>query len=115
MATSTWPAGEVVGAGGVLDGSVVLRGNGDPTMRNRFLNQKNPNTVLRGWIARLVSLGIKRVNGDFVIDASAFGWEQDQYPEAWDASHRNHAYATLPSALALTENPLRVSVKPSSQ
>lgn len=106
---------DVLGAGGVLGGTVVLRSNGDPTMRNRFLSQKNPNSVLRGWIAGLVSMGIKRVNGDFVIDASAFGWEQDQYPEAWDASHRNHAYAMLPSALALNENLLRVSVKPSSQ
>ncbi|MCH8332407.1 D-alanyl-D-alanine carboxypeptidase/D-alanyl-D-alanine-endopeptidase [Candidatus Sumerlaeota bacterium] len=102
-------------AGETLNGSVVLRGDGDPTLSSQYLDRKNPASILRGWIARLAGRGLRRVNGDLIIDASAFGDEQDSYPVAWDLSHRNHAYAPLPSALALNGNLLRVTVRPAQR
>lgn len=101
-------------ATGAVSGSLVLRSNGDPTMDSRYLSDRNPASVLRGWISGLKQAGIKRFDGDCIIDASAFGVDQDMYPEAWDESYRFHSYANPPSAIPLAENLLRVSVKPST-
>lgn len=100
-------------ATGVVKGNAILRSNGDPTMTDRFINQRNPATVLKGWIGEMASMGVKKIDGDFILDASAFGAGQDAYPEVWDVSHRPYSYAAIPSALALNRNLLRVSVRPS--
>lgn len=101
-------------ASGILNGSLVLRSNGDPTLSSRYLNQKNPVSVLRGWIAAVAGRGIRRVTGDFVIDASAFGPDQGRYPAVWDPRHKQHAYAPLSTAIALNKNLIRISVRASS-
>jgi D-alanyl-D-alanine carboxypeptidase/D-alanyl-D-alanine-endopeptidase (penicillin-binding protein 4) len=106
--------GKLDPATGSVSGSLVLRSNGDPTMASRYLSDRNPASVLRGWIADLKKLGIKKIEGDCVIDASAFGPDQDVYPAAWDQSYRTHSYANPPSAIALNENLIRVSVNPAS-
>ncbi len=98
--------------GNLLLASAVLRSNGDPTMDARYLGQKNPASVIRGWIQKLAATGVRRLQGDFVIDASAFGAEQDTRPAAWGSDHMNQSYAPLPSALALSQNLLEVAVQP---
>lgn len=105
--------GKLDRATGTVNGTLVLRSNGDPTMESRYLNEKNPAAVLRGWIDGMVKSGIKKIDGDCIIDASAFGPEQDSYPDAWDDSHRNYSYAMLPSAIAFNQNLLHVMVRPS--
>lgn len=99
---------------GAVTANVVLRSAGDPTMDERFLSQKNPATVLRGWIGELARKGVRRINGDFIIDASAFGAEQDRHPSAWNDDHIGQSYATYPSAIALNRNLLQVTVNPTS-
>jgi len=95
-----------------ITANVVLRSNGDPTMDSRYLNQKNPAAVIRGWIKDLARSGVKRVQGEFIIDASAFGSEQDMRPAAWGSDHLNQSYAPLPSAIAIGQNLLEVAVEP---
>lgn len=99
---------------GALTASVVLRSAGDPTMNERFLKQKNPATLVREWIRELGKRGVQRIQGDFIIDASAFGADQDRHPEAWGTDHIGRSYATYPSAIALNDNLLQITVNPSS-
>ncbi|MBI1783772.1 D-alanyl-D-alanine carboxypeptidase/D-alanyl-D-alanine-endopeptidase [Candidatus Sumerlaeota bacterium] len=99
---------------GRITASAVLRSNGDPTLSPRYLNQKNPATQICEWIKGLKKAGISRLQGDFVIDASAFGSEQDVHPEAWGEDHIGQSYAPLPSAIALNDNILRVTVEAGS-
>lgn len=67
---------------GVLDGSLVIVGTGDPTFSGRFLY--NPRDVFRAWADSLIAHGITRVAGGIVAVDTAFraptlgaGW-------AWD-------------------------------
>lgn len=100
---------------GVLTATAVLRSNGDPTMRDRYLGGANPATVIREWIRKLRDEGVRRLQGDFVIDASGFGPEQDVHPAAWGEDHFGYSYAPYPSAIALNENLIRVTVSPGGQ
>jgi D-alanyl-D-alanine carboxypeptidase/D-alanyl-D-alanine-endopeptidase (penicillin-binding protein 4) len=59
--TGVWLDGAV--QGGVLDGSLVIRGSGDPTL-----------TVERVWLLlqRVRQLGVREIRGDIVLDRGAF-------------------------------------------
>lgn len=95
--------------GGTITASAVLRGTGDPTLRDRYLEGRNPADLIRDWVRKIREQGITTIRGDFVIDASSFGDEQDRHPLAWENYHRNYSYAPYPSAIALNENLLRVT------
>ncbi len=93
-------------------GNVILRSNGDPSLAPPFYKQQNPGDLFEQWARDLAAKGVAYVHGDLVIDASAFGEDQGRYPDAWDISHRNYSYAPVPSALAISQNMLRISVRP---
>jgi D-alanyl-D-alanine carboxypeptidase/D-alanyl-D-alanine-endopeptidase (penicillin-binding protein 4) len=63
--TGVWLAGPL--RAGVLDGDLVVRGSGDPTL-----------TLERTWLLleRVRQLGVREIRGDFVIDRSAFAAAQ---------------------------------------
>lgn len=97
-------------------GDVILRADGDPSLTDPFLRgNKNPADIFRTWGEALKSAGIAYIHGNIVIDASAFGSDQNSYPIVWDISHRNNSYAPVPSALTICQNLLRVSVAPGSR
>jgi D-alanyl-D-alanine carboxypeptidase/D-alanyl-D-alanine-endopeptidase (penicillin-binding protein 4) len=86
-------------AGGVLNGNLILRGGGDPTLSLRFWQGESPMDALAKQIA---AAGIQRVNGNVVADESAF--ETERIPAGWKSSYLMSAYAAPVSALSLNEN-----------
>lgn len=97
-------------------GDLILKSNGDPSMTDPFIKGgRNPADIFRGWVQVLSGEGIAYIHGNLVIDASAFGDDQNTYPEFWSPSHKNYSYAPVPSALTLCQNLLRVSVFPGSR
>jgi D-alanyl-D-alanine carboxypeptidase/D-alanyl-D-alanine-endopeptidase (penicillin-binding protein 4) len=72
---------------GVLDGSIVLVGAGDPT-----LGGDDPAVWLRGWAEAVADAGIERVHGDVIADGRVFagptlgrGWAWDDAPWSYSA------------------------------
>jgi len=100
---------------GRLTGNIVLRSAGDPTLTASYMNKTNPVTALRGWIARLKDLDLTHFKGDFIVDASAFGPQQQVYPQAWEYSYRQHSYAALPTAIAFNKNLIQISARAASK
>jgi D-alanyl-D-alanine carboxypeptidase/D-alanyl-D-alanine-endopeptidase (penicillin-binding protein 4) len=96
-------------ANGVVQGNLVLRGDGDPSMSPRFV-RGGPDASMT-MLARFVAgTGIKRITGDLVADASAL--ETRGIPEGWLSRYAGAGYAAPFSALSLNENIVIVGVSP---
>lgn len=104
---------EIAAAGpvrdGVLQGPLVVRGSGDPTISTRFA--EDVRDVFRAWADSLRAHGITRVAGGIIGVDSAFpgpplgsGW-------AWDDAES--AYAAEISALQLEESAIDLQIFPS--
>jgi serine-type D-Ala-D-Ala carboxypeptidase/endopeptidase (penicillin-binding protein 4) len=96
-------------ADGTLEGNLILRGDGDPSLSGRFHGgpREAPMTKLAESVA---AAGVKRVKGDLIADASAF--EARTVPEGWLSRYAGAGYAAPFSALSLNENIVVVAVYP---
>lgn len=99
-----------LGPDGVLRGSLIIRGDGDPALSKRFITG---NGGAMDALAQLVaSAGVKRVTGTLIADASAF--DTQRIPEGWLARNLQSGYAARISALSLNENLVIIRVKAAS-
>lgn len=94
---------------GILQGDLVIKGSGDPTIAARD-HGYDPEAVFKEWAARLKQMGITTITGNLVGDTSLFlnvgycpGWDPDDEP-IW--------YAAQSDALSLNENVIKVFVRP---
>lgn len=99
--TEVWAAGTV--DAGVLDGDLVVKGYGDPTL-----------TLERLWLLQrqVRALGIREVSGRLVLDASHFRLA-DGDPGAFDGEPFA-PYNALPGALLANYNAITLRLKPHS-
>ena len=94
---------------GVVEGNLILRGDGDPGFSNRYL--RGPPDAPLDLLARYVSgAGITHVRGDLVADAA--GFEDRRIPEGWLSRYLGYGYAAPVSALSVNENVVWVGVEP---
>jgi serine-type D-Ala-D-Ala carboxypeptidase/endopeptidase (penicillin-binding protein 4) len=94
---------------GVLKGSLIITGAGDPALAPRF-HENDPFRVFKEWASKLKENGIRRIEGAVVGDDRAFpppllgrGWEWDDLA---------YGYAAPVSALQFNENLYTVEVTP---
>lgn len=85
---------------GVLNGDVVIAGDGDPSLGGRFDHDRD--AVFAPVVAALRSRGIRSVTGGVVADVSLF--DDDTIPGSWKNDNLGLDYATPVDALAWNEN-----------
>ena len=99
---------------GTVQGDLVLRGDGDPTISRRFwANAENGNgydAPVRALARQVAAAGVKRVTGALLADASAF--EARTIPEGWLTRYAGAGYAAPFGALSLNENLVVVALYP---
>jgi D-alanyl-D-alanine carboxypeptidase/D-alanyl-D-alanine-endopeptidase (penicillin-binding protein 4) len=108
FSTDVLRAGPLAADGTVL-GDLVLRGDGDPGLSNRFYRGQpgEPMDLLARFVA---GAGIRHVTGDLIADASAF--DDGRIPKGWLRRYLHASYAAPVSALSLNENLASVVVRP---
>jgi len=94
----------------IIDGDVIVFGDGDPTLYSRFY--KTPEEAFRNWAKLLKQKGIKTISGNIIGDDNAFddiaignGWSHDGL-DVW--------YSAEVSALQFNENYVDLTIVPPS-
>lgn len=103
----------IVHEDGVVNGNLVLRGNGDPSLVPRYSDWNRGARPLDSLADLVVSAGIRRVNGDIVGDASAF--DTERVPAGWRTRYLQASYAARVSALSYNQNLAHITVRPSTR
>lgn len=85
---------------GVLDGNLIIVGDGDPSLGGRFDFDRD--VTLQPVVDALVRLGITRIDGGVIADVSLF--DDDLIPGSWKNDNLGESYAAPVDALAWNEN-----------
>ncbi|MBT8399301.1 MAG: D-alanyl-D-alanine carboxypeptidase/D-alanyl-D-alanine-endopeptidase [Rhodothermia bacterium] len=96
--TVLYADGEV--RGDTLFGDVVIRGAGDPTLSDRYMD--DPLAVLRSWADSLREHGISVVAGDIVGDDRLF--DDQRLGLGWNWDNEQYYYSAQVSALSFYDN-----------
>jgi D-alanyl-D-alanine carboxypeptidase/D-alanyl-D-alanine-endopeptidase (penicillin-binding protein 4) len=94
-----------IDSAGVLNGNLVLRGAGDPSLGAPF--GADPMRLLAREVA---AAGIRSVTGNVIGDASAF--DGQRIPDGWRQRYLGASYAARVSALSYNGNIVHLSVRP---
>ena len=84
----------------VLNGNLVVSGNGDPTINKYFFNDSK--NIFRAWAVLIKQKGIKKINGDVIGNDDAF--ENYPYGSGWSYDDLSEDYAAEVNPLQLDEN-----------
>ncbi len=86
---------------GVLEGSLIIRGSGDPSITGRY-HSGNMLAVFQAWADSLRRHGIHTVRGDIIGDDNYFADEVLGAGWSWD--YQSDYYAAQISALSFNDN-----------
>jgi D-alanyl-D-alanine carboxypeptidase/D-alanyl-D-alanine-endopeptidase (penicillin-binding protein 4) len=103
--TTLWRKGEI--HDGTLIGSLLVVGGGDPNISGRF-HEDDSFAIFDSWVQGLAKLGVVRIQGDLVLNASAFDGMY-RHPE-WPPDRDSRWYQAPISALSYNDNVVIVSV-----
>lgn len=95
-------------ADGVLDGDLIVFGNGDPTLYNRLMS--DPREVFRKWAGVLKAKGVTRVTGRVIGDDNA--WDDTHTGSGWPLRGLSAWYYAEYGPLQLNENYVDIRIIP---
>src|SRR5690606_5783986 len=96
---------------GELDGDLIVRASGDPTISEKFRKDHSPTGVFEDWADKVKLTGIERVKGNLVIDLSCFS-ESTRLGEGWSWDYESDYYSAPVGAFSFNENVVFVKVSP---
>lgn len=93
-------------ASGTVHGDLWIRGGGDISVGSRYYSAEGKeDTLLRVWVDTLMKMGIRKIEGSIIADASEFGYQGA--PDGWSWSDMGNYYGSGPSGLPVYDNMLR--------
>jgi len=98
--------------GSTLNGDLIIKGFGDPTISGRF-NNDDMTKIFRDWADSLLALGIDEINGNILGDDNAF--DDTGLGEGWAWDFESDWFAAPSSALSFNDNCIDIVVKPGAK
>ncbi|MCK9210085.1 MAG: D-alanyl-D-alanine carboxypeptidase/D-alanyl-D-alanine-endopeptidase [Ignavibacteriaceae bacterium] len=95
--------------GSILNGDLIIKGFGDPTISGRF-NNDDMTKIFRDWADTLLALGIDEINGNILGDDNAF--DDIRLGEGWAWDYESDWFAAPSGALSFNDNCIDIVVKP---
>lgn len=87
---------------GILNGDLIIRGGGDPTLGSDKWQESIRDTLFVNIYRQLRAQGIKLINGNILCDASVF--EEVMAPPGWNWGDIGNYYGAGPSGLSICDN-----------
>ena len=98
-----------ISADGTLNGDLIIKGAGDPTLGSwRYAGHKE-NEVLNQMVVALQKAGVKKINGRVIGDDSIFGTQS--IPDGWIWMDVGNYYGAGTSGLCWRENQFDIKLK----
>jgi len=98
-----------ISADGTLNGDLIIKGAGDPTLGSWRYAGHHENDILVQLVAAIQKAGIKKINGHVVGDDSVFGTQS--VPNGWIWMDVGNYYGAGTSGLCWRENQFDVKLK----
>lgn len=95
---------------GFLDGDLIVRGTGDPSLSEA---DGSAQQAFRAWAERLKALGVRSLSGRIIGDDNAF--DDEMYGSGWMWDDMNEAYSAGVGALQFNMGETIVTAAPASQ
>ena len=98
-----------ISADGTLNGDLIIKGAGDPTLGSWRYSGHRENEILTQLVAAVQKAGIKKINGHVVGDDSIFGTQS--VPDGWIWMDVGNYYGAGTSGLCWRENQFDIKLK----
>ncbi len=85
-----------------LNGDIVIKGGGDPTLGSSVFGGCEPEAVINKWVAAIKKLGVDTINGSIIADDRLF--EFDIVPAGWAWEDMQGDYCSGACGLSFAEN-----------
>jgi serine-type D-Ala-D-Ala carboxypeptidase/endopeptidase (penicillin-binding protein 4) len=93
---------------GILNGNLYIKGGGDPTLGSK-LYAKDSVDIMQEWVDAVLQLGIKKITGRVIGDATFFS---DEFvPANWSWGDMGNYYGAGVSGLSIYDNLVRIWFK----
>jgi D-alanyl-D-alanine carboxypeptidase/D-alanyl-D-alanine-endopeptidase (penicillin-binding protein 4) len=87
---------------GVLNGDIIIKGSGDPTLNSELFKSKSDTTdITDKWAQILKEKGLKEIKGHIIGDASCY---EQQIPANWIWGDISNYFGTAPCGLSFNDN-----------
>lgn len=96
--------------GGVLNGNLIIKGYGDPTFGSWRYAQTKPDCVLNFITSAITNAGIKKINGNVILDDGAFSYQPTPGGYTWE--DMGNYYGSGSWAINWRENQYDLILKP---
>ena len=94
---------------GIINGNIVIKGSGDPTLNSQYFKKKNDTLELTQiWAKILKGKGIKKITGKIIADNSCF---ENEIPSTWIWGDIGNYYGAAPNGLSYSDNKYSLSFK----
>lgn len=94
---------------GTLNGDIIIKGNGDPTLGSWRWETTTTNYILKQLVAALKQAGIKKINGRIIGDDTLYG--SQSIPDGWIWQDLGTYYGAGATALCWHENQFDINLK----
>lgn len=95
---------------GTVEGDLWIRGGGDASLGSKYFNAEGSELdFMKKWADTLYQLGIRKITGSVIADASEFGYRGA--PEGWTWNDMGNYYGAGPSGLPFYDNMLKYYFK----
>jgi serine-type D-Ala-D-Ala carboxypeptidase/endopeptidase (penicillin-binding protein 4) len=98
-----------ISADGTLNGDLIIKGSGDPTLGSWRYDGHKENEILNQMVTAVQKAGIKKINGRVIGDDSIFGTQS--IPDGWIWMDVGNYYGAGTSGLCWRENQFDIKLK----